>query len=415
MKICVIGGGPAGMIAAIIAAENADDNVTLIERNEKLGKKLFLTGKGRCNLTNACDMEELFNNVPRNPKFLFSAFYDFDNNAVINFFEERGLKLKEERGNRVFPASDHSSDVISTLAKELKRLKVKILLNTEVKEIQIEEQDDYRYAKGIVLRDDTVLNYDKIIVATGGKSYPSTGSDATFFEILKKTGVTICELTPSLVPLVSDNSYIYEMQGLSLKNVELTMFCNGKKRYSAFGEMLFTHFGISGPLVLSASANLNKKDYEGKIYIEIDLKPALSDEELDKRVLKDFNENQNRYFENSLDKLLPSKMVSQVIRLSGIDGHKRVNLVTKEERHSLVQLLKHFPVNITGNRGFNEAIITRGGVSVKDINPSTMEHKKIKNLYMAGEMIDVDAYTGGFNLQIAWSTGYVAGKSCTAQ
>jgi len=346
MNICVIGGGPAGMIAAIAAADNTDNKVTLIERNEKLGKKLFLTGKGRCNLTNSCDMEELFNNVPRNPKFLYSAFYDFNNRAVMDFFEDRGLRLKEERGNRVFPASDHSSDVIATLAKELKRLNVKILLNTEVMDLIIEDVDEYRFATGVVLNDGKALIFDKVIVSTGGKSYPSTGSDAKFMDTLKKAGVTVGELLPSLVPLVCDDDYISKMQGLSLKNVEITMYCNNKKRYSSFGGMLFTHFGLSGPLILSASANLNRKDYEGSIFIEIDLKPALSEDELDKRVLRDFNENQNKYFENSLDKLLPSKMIPQVIKLSGIDGRKRVNLVTKEERLRLVKVLKHFPVNI---------------------------------------------------------------------
>lgn len=399
------------MIAAIAAAEDGNE-VTLIEKNNKLGKKLFLTGKGRCNLTNSCPVEELFDNVPRNPKFLYSAFYDFDNSTVMSWFEGAGLKLKEERGNRIFPVSDHSSDVIATLEKMLLKNGVKIILNTEVDNILLESDNGNSKTSGVVLKNGQVIKSDRVICATGGASYASTGSDGQFFDIISQANIGVTNLQPSLVPLTSDNEYVHMMQGLSLKNVEATLVCNGKKRYSGFGEMLFTHFGVSGPLILSASAYLNEKDYNGDIRILIDLKPALTADELDKRILRDFGENQNKYFENSLDKLLPSKMIPQVVKLTGIDARKRVNLVSKEERLKLVKLLKEFPVNIVGNRGFNEAIITRGGVMVKEINPSTMESKKIKGLYFAGEMIDTDAFTGGFNLQIAWSTGHLAGKSC---
>lgn len=410
MKICVIGGGAAGMMAAISASNNGNE-VVLVEKNEKLGKKLFLTGKGRCNLTNSCDTEELFNNIVRNPKFLYSAIYGFDNNATVDFFTENGLKLKEERGGRIFPLSDHSSDVIATLANVLKKLNVKIMLRTEVTRVALDESGTN--VTGVLLSDNRVIDAQKVIVATGGKSYPSTGSDGEFFSQIEKMGIKVTELSPSLVPLVSPDSYVARMQGLSLKNVNLTMQVGGKERYSAFGEMLFTHFGVSGPLVLSASTKLNPADFNKKIDLYIDLKPALSEEELDRRILKDFNENQNKIFENVLGKLLPSKMISVVIELSGIPFDKRVNVISREERRNLVLLLKKFPIRINAARGFNEAIITRGGVDVKEINPSTMEAKKINGLYFAGEMIDTDAYTGGFNLQIAWSTGYLAGLSAS--
>lgn len=408
MKICVIGGGPAGMMAAIAASENGNE-VVIIEQNEKLGKKLFLTGKGRCNLTNSCDTEELFNNIVKNPKFLYSAIYGFDNNAVVSFFNNNGLKLKEERGGRIFPLSDHSSDVIATLARVLKKNNVKVLLNTKVEKLCFDEENNR--VTGVMLSDGKMILADSVIVATGGKSYQTTGSDGKIIEYLTTIGIKVIDMSASLVPLVSPDDYVSSMQGLSLKNVRLIMKVSGKERYSGFGEMLFTHFGVSGPLVLSASTHLNPTDYKKDIILGIDLKPALSREELDQRILRDFNENQNKYFENVLGKLLPSKMIPAVIKTSGIDGKKRVNVISKQERQDLVTLLKDFPVRITGDRGFNEAIITRGGVDVKEINPSTMESKKIKGLYFAGEMIDTDAYTGGFNLQIAWSTGYLAGMS----
>ena len=411
MKICVIGGGAAGMMAAAAAAQNGND-VTIYDKNEKLGKKLFLTGKGRCNLTNSCATEELFNNVVQNRKFMYSSFYDFDNEAVIRFFEDAGLSLKEERGNRIFPTSDHSSDVISTLQKKMKNNGVNIILNTEITCITTSKAEDGECITGVILADGRSVQYDCVIAATGGLSYPSTGSDGSFLKIIGDMGIGIKPCAPSLVPLVSDNEYVKKMQGLSLRNVSIEMYVGTKRRHEGFGEMLFTHFGVSGPLILSASANLNMADYDKNIMIYIDLKPALTEDELDKRLLRDFTENQNKIFENSLSKLLPSKIIAPVIELSKIDGKKRVNLVTKEERMALVKLLKRFPVHIVGNRGYNEAIITRGGVDVKEINPSTMESKKIKGLYFAGEMIDVDAYTGGFNLQIAWSTGHLAGVSC---
>lgn len=408
MKICVIGGGAAGMMAAMSASNNGND-VTLVEKNEKLGKKLFLTGKGRCNLTNSCDTEELFNNIVKNPKFLYSAIYGFDNNATVEFFSNNGLKLKEERGGRIFPVSDHSSDVIATLSNVLKKLNVKIMLHTEVQKIILDESSSK--VVGVLLDDNKIIEAQRIIVATGGKSYPSTGSDGKFFNQVESMGIKVTELSPSLVPLVSPDSYVAKMQGLSLKNVSLVMKVGGKERFTSFGEMLFTHFGVSGPLVLSASTKLNPADFNKKIDLLIDLKPALSEEELDRRILKDFNENQNKIFENVLGKLLPSKMIPVVIELSGIPFDKRVNVISREERRNLVLLLKNFPIRINAARGFNEAIITRGGVDVKEINPSTMEAKKINGLYFAGEMIDTDAYTGGFNLQIAWSTGYLAGIS----
>lgn len=409
MKVVVIGGGPAGMIAAITASKNNND-VLLVEQNEKLGKKLFLTGKGRCNLTNACDTEELFQNIPHNPKFLYSAIYNFDNSAVMSFFEENGLKIKTERGDRVFPASDHSSDVIKTLENVIKRNGVKVRLNTKVTGINVVDEESEPRITSVIFDDKENYSCDAVIIATGGASYPTTGSDGKSFDMLTKLGIEIKTLLPSLVPFECPEKYIKDMQGLSLKNVSLLMQVNGKMRYEGFGEMLFTHFGVSGPLVLSASTHLNNDDYDKDIRLSIDLKPALSFEELDKRVLSDFADAQNKNFENAIGKLLPNKMIESVIKLSNIEPTKKVNLISREERHRLISVLKEYPVRVSGNRGFNEAIITRGGVSIKEINPSTMESKKVKGLYFAGEMIDCDAYTGGFNLQIAWSTGRLAGE-----
>lgn len=409
MRVCVIGGGPAGMMAAQVAAANGN-NVILFEQNEKLGKKLFLTGKGRCNLTNACDTEELFSNIVRNPKFLYSSIYGFTNSDVIKFFEDAGMKTKVERGNRVFPLSDHSSDVIFALERELKNRRVAIRLNHGISELEIESIDGVDRITGVIDNNGVLTQCDAVILATGGMSYASTGSDGKMLSTLTKYNVDVKDMQPSLVPLVCTDEYVTSMQGLSLKNVEVHMLVNNKKRYEGFGEMLFTHFGVSGPLILSASTTLSADDYNKNILLNIDLKPALSYDELDKRIINDFTENQNKNFDNSLNKLLPNKLIASVIELSGIDPKKRVNLVTKEERGRLVKILKEFPIHITGNRGFNEAIISRGGVSVKEINPSTMESKKVKGLYFAGEMIDVDALTGGFNLQIAWSTGNLAGQ-----
>ncbi len=398
------------MMAAIAAAQNGN-NVTLIERNDKLGKKLFLTGKGRCNITNACPVEELFDNIVSNPKFLYSSFYDFDNHATEGFFNKNGVTTKTERGNRVFPVSDHSSDVIKALKKRMESLKVRVLLNSEVAELC----DDGVSITGVIIKNGSkreTLEADRVIMATGGRAYPLTGSDGSGFKLLEKYGIKIKTCEPSLVPFECHDKYITDMQGLSLKNIGIKVSNDKKTFYTGFGEMLFTHFGISGPLVLSASAYVKEEDYAYGLRAEIDLKPALSFEELDARILRDFETNNNRDFANSLGKLLPAKLITAVIVLSSIDPHKKVNVVTRAERQKLCSLLKCFPVKIDRNRGFEEAIITRGGISVSEINPSTMESKKIKGLYFAGEMIDVDALTGGFNLQIAWSTGHLAGSCC---
>lgn len=405
-KVVVIGGGPAGMFAAIAAAENGQD-VLLLEQNEKLGKKLYITGKGRCNITNACDTEELFSNVTRNAKFLYSAFYTYDNFRVMQFFEEHGLKIKTERGNRVFPESDHSSDVIRTLQQVLKEKGVKILLHARVTGILT----DGEKISGVLLEDGEKIRADALVIATGGFSYQSTGSTGDGYRFAKELGYDLTELVPALVPFCTKEDYVKELQGLSLKNVRVSIYRKNKKIYDDFGEMLFTHFGVSGPLILSASSRILSNSPNEELPMEIDLKPALTEEQLDKRILRDFEENQNKQFKNSISRLLPSKLIPVVLGLSGIQLDKKVNEITKEERTKLVLLVKHFPVTITGRRDFNEAIITRGGVSVKDINPSTMESKKVKNLYFAGEVMDLDAVTGGFNLQIAWSTGYLAGTS----
>lgn len=405
-KVVVVGGGPAGMTAAIAAAENGHD-VLLLEQNEKLGKKLYITGKGRCNITNACETEELFLNVTKNAKFLYSAFYTYDNNRVMQFFEENGLALKTERGNRVFPVSDHSSDVIATLQKVLKEKGVKTCLNTKVVKILTDKE----MVCGVCLENGDKIRLDALVIATGGFSYQSTGSTGDGYRFAKELGHNVTELSPALVPFCTKEDYVKELQGLSLKNVTVSVYRKNKKVYEDFGEMLFTHFGVSGPLILSASSRIPGNIANEELFMEIDLKPALTKEQLDKRILRDFEESQNKQFKNAIPKLLPLKMIPVVIELSGIQPEKKVNEITKEERERLVMTIKHFPVTITGLRDFNEAIITRGGVSVKEINPSTMESKKIRHLYFAGEVMDVDAVTGGFNLQIAWSSGYLAGTS----
>ncbi|MDD6170161.1 MAG: NAD(P)/FAD-dependent oxidoreductase [Lachnospiraceae bacterium] len=405
-KVVVVGGGPAGMTAAIAAAENGHD-VLLLEQNEKLGKKLYITGKGRCNITNACETEELFLNVTKNAKFLYSAFYTYDNSRVMQFFEENGLALKTERGNRVFPVSDHSSDVIATLQKVLKEKGVKTCLNTKVVKILTDKE----MVCGVCLENGDEIKLDALVIATGGFSYQSTGSTGDGYRFAKELGHNVTELSPALVPFCTKEDYVKELQGLSLKNVTVSVYRKNKKVYEDFGEMLFTHFGVSGPLILSASSRIPGNIANEELFMEIDLKPALTKEQLDKRILRDFEESQNKQFKNAIPKLLPLKMIPVVIELSGIQPEKKVNEITKEERERLVMTIKHFPVTITGLRDFNEAIITRGGVSVKEINPSTMESKKIRHLYFAGEVMDVDAVTGGFNLQIAWSSGYLAGTS----
>ena len=405
-NVVVVGGGAAGMMAAYGAAV-CGHNVTLFEKNEKLGKKIYITGKGRCNLTNSSDMEVLFKNVKSNPKFLYSAFYTFDNNSVISFFEDNGMPVKIERGNRVFPVSDRSSDVISTLQKVLKKNGVKIVLNTGVKDILVEDN----LAKGIITDSNDKIMADSVIVATGGLSYPSTGSTGDGFKFAKKYNHTVTECTPALVPFEIKEDWVKKLQGLALKNVKVKIFDGKKIVFEDFGEMLFTHFGISGPIILSATGSMNPKDIEKKPILEIDLKPALDDEQLDKRILRDFEENKNKQFKNSINHLLPQKMIPVIIELSGIDPDKKVNEISKEERKSLVNLLKHLQMQIDGVRGWNEAIITKGGIKVKEINPSTMESKIVNNLYFCGEVLDLDALTGGYNLQIAWSTGYLAGIS----
>ena len=402
-KIIVVGGGAAGMIAAIFAARNGK-NVTLIEQNEKLGKKLFITGKGRCNFTNACDIEDLFQNVVTNPKFLYSAFYTFSNQMVMDFFEEIGLPYKVERGNRVFPVSDHSSDVIKVLEKEMKKENVEILLNTKVKSLIIEDG----ICKGVVLKDKRQMCAGSVIVATGGLSYPRTGACKDGYVFAKDAGHSIVDVQPSLVPFELADTCCKDLMGISLKNVSVTIYADQKKVYSDFGEMLFTHFGVSGPIIIKASTYIHKY-LDKDLRLTIDLKPALDEKQLDERILKDFQIFQNKQLKNSLDKLMLRALVPVVIEKGKLDGDKKVNELTKEERKVLGNVIKNLPFSITGLRGWDEAIITKGGVKVKEIDPGTMESKITKGLFFAGEVLDLDAHTGGYNLQIAWSTGYLAG------
>lgn len=409
-KVIVIGGGAAGMMAAIAAQENGH-KVVLLEKNEKLGKKIYITGKGRCNVTNACEMEDFFKNVVRNPKFLYSACYSFDQYAVMRLLEEEGCKVKIERGERVFPVSDHASDVINALKRRLMKLGVQISLNTKVKELLVEnDAEGGKFIKGVLLSDGKKEIGDHVIVATGALSYPTTGSDGDGYKMAEKTGHAVTELKPALVPFNIKEEWCKELQGLSLKNINITVTKDDKEIYSDFGEMLFTHFGVSGPVILSASSHYANKCNGGNAVLHLDLKPALNKEQLDKRVLHDFEENINKQFKNTLQKLFPLKLIPVMIELSGIPQDKKVNEISKEERLRFVNLIKDIKMTIVGTRGYNEAIITQGGISIKDINPSTMESKKIKGLSFAGEVIDVDALTGGFNLQIAWSTGYLAGN-----
>lgn len=405
MKVVVIGGGAAGMMAAWRAGSLGAD-VTVYEKNEKLGKKLFITGKGRCNVTNSSDLEAVFSNINRNPKFMYSSIYSFDNEAVMKLLESYGLKLKVERGNRVFPASDKSSDVIKTLERMLKDVHVKVELNKTVDRLLFDDG----VCTGISLKDGKKVFADRIIVATGGLSYQSTGSTGDGYRFARDCGHTIVKTEPSLVGIETKEEWVKSLQGLSLKNATLSLKISGKEKYSELGEMLFTHFGISGPLVLSASAYLNEDTIKNKeVSISIDLKPGLSKEELDKRVLKDFEENINKNFINSLDKLLPQKLIPVIVNLSGIAPETKVNVIKSEDRKRLVELLKNLTVTPKKLRPIDEAIITRGGVNVKEVNPSTLESKLCKNLYFAGEVLDIDAMTGGYNLQLAWSTGYLAG------
>lgn len=409
-KVIVIGGGPAGMMAAYAAAESGHA-VTLLEQNEKLGKKLFITGKGRCNLTNASDMEQLFANVVSNRKFLYSAFYSYDNEQVISFFESHGMPTKTERGNRVFPVSDHSSDVIAALSAALRGQHVEVLLHTKVKRLLLEKRDEEKRVTGVELADHTKMHADAVIVATGGISYPSTGATGDGYRMAEESGHKMVSPTPALVPMETKEPWVRDLQGLSLRNVRMSVTRGKKKLYEDFGEMLFTHFGVSGPLVLSASGYIPAKAFDQELSMTIDLKPALDVEQLDHRILREFDEMKNKQFKNSLGHLLPAKMIPVMIALSSIDPDTKVNEISREQRQNLLHLFKNMPLTITGLRDFKEAIITKGGVSVKDINPSTMESKLVQGLYFCGEVLDLDALTGGYNLQIAWSTGHLAGIS----
>ena len=431
-KVIVIGGGPAGMMAAITEKENGNE-VIILEKNGQLGKKLLITGKGRCNITSSLDMEEFIKNTPGNGMFLHSAFQQFTNKDIIHFLKQQGLDVKEERGNRIFPVTDKSIDVLACFTKRIKELNIKVQYHTTVSEILVKPNDEInkeningkeKSKKMIdkkvigVKTNHGVLQADKVILSTGGKSYPLTGSTGDGYILAEKLGHTVTDIKPSLVPLETfEKQECKELQGLSLRNVGIQLLDieENKTIYEDFGEMLFTHFGVSGPTILSASAHLVRYKQierllkEKKIILKIDLKPALDEKKLDIRVLRDFEEVKNKQFKNSLEKLLPQKLIPIIIRKSNIQPDKKVNEITKKEREELVKIIKNFEMTIKGFRPIEEAIITSGGINIKEINPKTMESKKVKGLYFAGEIIDVDSYTGGFNLQIAYSTGYVAG------
>ena len=402
-KIIIIGGGAAGMMAAYSAALTSN-KVILLEKNEKLGKKLYITGKGRCNLTNSSDMNTVMENIVSNKRFLFSAFKKFTNEDIMNLVENNGTKLKVERGNRVFPVSDHSSDIIKSIEKALRDLNVDIRLNTKVDKPIIEDGR----CIGVMIGENKILS-DAVIVATGGMSYQATGSDGDGYRFAKEAGISVSKLYPSLVPFNVEGERVKALQGLSLKNIHVYIYNNKKLMYDEFGEMLFTHFGVSGPVIISASAIIGNKDIRG-YRLCIDLKPALDNEKLDERILRDFTEQKNKQLKNSLNKLFPTKLIYEVIYQSRIDPEKKVNLLTKEERQRLINATKNLEFTLSSTRGFNEAIVTKGGVEVSQINPKTMESKHVKGLFFAGEVLDLDAFTGGYNLQIAWSSGYAAGE-----
>ena len=415
MKVIVIGGGPAGMMSAITASENGND-VTLVEKMNSLGRKLLITGKGRCNITSSLNIEEFIKNTPGNGRFLYSCYQQYTNKDIIKFLKEQGLDVKEERGNRIFPVTDKSQDVLKCFTKKLKENKVKILYNMQVQKILVDEQKEKAIG---ILANNKEMYADKIILATGGKSYPLTGSTGDGYKMVEELGHNVTKIKPSLVPLeIYQKSLCQDLQGLSLRNIEIKILDKSKNKaiYEDFGEMLFTHFGVSGPTILSSSAhlvrykNIDEKLKNREIVLKIDFKPALSTKKLDDRILRDFTEFKNKQFKNSLEKLLPHKLINPIIKLSKIDPDKKVNEITKEERTRLVELLKNFTIEIKGFRPIDEAIVTSGGIKISEINPKTMESKLIKNLYFAGEIIDVDSYTGGFNLQIAYSTGFVAGS-----
>ena len=402
MTVIVIGAGAAGLIAAGTAAKAAD-KVILIEKNDIIGKKLLITGKGRCNITNACEIEDMIQMYPTNGKFLYSALYTFTNDDIVSLIEGYGVKTKVERGGRVFPVSDKSRDVVDALKKYALQQNVE-LMHAEVKEVLTDGE-----AVTGVKTNKGIIQGERVIICTGGKSYHNTGSTGDGYKFAKSTGHTVTQLKPSLVPIVTDEKWLTELMGLSLKNISVTAYNSKNKRvYEDFGEMLFTHFGISGPVVLSMSTHLKETE---KYRIEIDLKPALTEEQLDARLLRDFEKFSKKHLLNSLDELLPKALIPVVIELSGIDAHKQVCNITKEERKKISELLKHLAVTFKAFRPIDEAIVTSGGVKVSEINPSTMESKKIQGLYFAGEVIDIDGYTGGYNLQAAFSTGYLAGMN----
>ena len=416
-KILIVGGGAAGMMAGVFLAR-AGQEVHILEKNEKLGKKVYITGKGRCNVTNNCDTEELFRAVMSNPKFLYSAFYSFTPQDVMEFFEEAGVPLKTERGNRVFPVSDHSSDVIRGLERELKKAGAHIHLRTEVKKVNVspyeepdvaEKKAHHSRVTGVELADGSIMEGNYILVATGGLSYQSTGSIGDGYRFAEETGHKVTELSPSLVPLRTKEAYIPSLQGLSLKNTELTIKSGKKILFQDFGEMMFTHFGVTGPMILSASAHIGKQlQKSGELTAYLDLKPALTMEQLDARVLREFETGQNKQFKNVIGVLFPSSLTPVMLELGGISPEKKIHDISREERIHFEELVKAFPFTINGMGEYKEAVITRGGVSVKEIQPGTMESRKVKNLYFIGEVLDLDAVTGGYNLQIAWSTAYLA-------
>ncbi|MEG2288591.1 MAG: NAD(P)/FAD-dependent oxidoreductase [Clostridium sp.] len=401
-KVVVIGGGPGGMMAAIAASEN--NQVVLVEKNNKLGKKLFISGKGRCNITNGKDISEFFDYIPTNPYFLYSSLYSFTNEDTFKFFNQRGVALKVERGDRVFPTSDKSSDIIKVFENELKEKKIKVYLDSNVKKIKLQDKE----ITSVILEDGKSISCDHVILATGGASYPQTGSNGDGFRISKDLGHKIIEIKPSLVPLEIVEPWVKDIQGLSLRNIQLTVRNSDNKIvFREQGEMLFTYFGISGPLVLSASSVIMPRN---KYTVEINLKPALSDKALDLRIQKDFLKYNNKEFKNSLDDLFPQKLIPTMVKLSGISEEQKVNTITKEQRKNFINAISHFTLNVKGLRPVSEAIVTSGGVDTKEIDPSTMKSKIIKNLSFAGEIIDVDAFTGGYNIQIAMSTGFIAGS-----
>ena len=407
--IVIVGGGAAGMMAAI-SASGEDNNVILLEANEKLGKKLFITGKGRCNVTTACPPEDFLANVCSNPRFLYSSFARFSNEDMIHFLEKAGLKLKTERGQRVFPVSDKSADVIDTLKRECRKKGVRVHLNSKVESLKMNEKGSV--VCGVVLESGDEIGADAVILACGGKSYPSTGSDGSGYELARQAGHSLRDPEPSLVPFIMEESWCKDLMGLTLKNISMCLKIDKKTIYQGFGEFLFTHFGVSGPLVLTASTCLGRYGRQlkqGKIRLILDLKPALDPDQLDKRFLRDFDMFRNKNLSNVMEGLLPRKMVPVFLEISGMDGEKKVRDISKKDRRRMVEIMKALPMHVKGVRGFEEAIVTRGGVKTKEVDPATMESKLVGGLYFAGEMLDLDAVTGGFNLQIAWSTGYAAG------